>query len=139
MHRHHTPRRRRRANRRSSRARALADCQRTVDHPDPRIASRRAAYFNFLSEEIDATEQRLRRLVDAEARSRRRRFRVVYGGRERRPSSTNIAPSPPSKRRRPSIPRPFLQQAVLKAEETSRQLEAPKPRMKELLDEGRGK
>ena len=138
MHRHHTPRRRRRANRRSPRARAIADCQRIVDDPDPRVASLRAAYFNFLSEEIDAAEQRLRRLVDAEARSRRRGFRVVYGGRERRPSSTNIAPSP-SKRRRPSIPRAFLQQALLKADETSRQLGAAKLRMKELLDEGRGK
>jgi hypothetical protein len=138
MHSHHTPRRRRRANRRSSRARALADCQRIVDHSDPRATSLRAACFNFLSEEIDAAEQRLRRLVDAEARSRRHRFRVVYGGRERRPSSANIAPSP-SKRRRPSIPRPFLEQALLKADRTSRQLEAAKPRMKELLDEGGGK
>ena len=113
------------------------DCQRIVDDPSPRVASLRAAYFNFLSEEIDAAEQRLRRLVDAEARSRHRGFRVVYGGRERRPSSTNIAPSP-SKRRRSSIPRPFLQQALLKADETSRQLEAAK-RTKELLEEGGGK
>ena len=126
MHRHHSPRRRRRANRRSSRARVLADW-RTVDRPDPRVASLRAAYFNFLSEEIHAAELRLRRLVDAEARSRHRGFRVVYGGRERRPSSTKIAPSP-SKRRHPSIPRPFLQQALLKADETSRQIEATKPR-----------
>jgi hypothetical protein len=116
----------------------MADCQRVVVDPDPRVASLRAAYFNFLSEEIDAAEQRLRRLVDAEARSRHRGFRLVYRGRERRPSSTNIAPSP-SKRRCPSIPRAFLQQALLKADETSRQLGAAKLRMKELLDEGRGK
>jgi hypothetical protein len=115
------------------------DCQQIIDDPDPRVASLRAAYFNFLSEEIDAAEQRLRRLVDAEARSRRRGFRVVYGGRERQPLSTNIAPSPPSKRRRSSIPHPFLEQALPKADKTSRQLEAAKPRMKELLDEGRGK
>jgi hypothetical protein len=138
MHGHHTPRRRRRANRRSPRARAIVDCQRIVDDPDPRVTSLRAAYFNLLSEEIDAAEQRLRSLVDAEARSRHRGFRVVYGGRERRPSSTNIAPSP-SKRSRPSIPRPFLEQALLKADKTSRQFGAAKLRMKELLNEGGGK
>jgi hypothetical protein len=138
MHRNDNPRRRRRANRRSPRATTMADCQRVVVDPDPRVASLRAAYFNFLSEEIDAAEQRLRRLVDAEARSRHRGFRVVYGGRERRPSSTNIAPSP-SKRRRLSIPRAFFQHALLKADETSRPLGAAKLRMKELLDEGRGK
>jgi hypothetical protein len=38
-----------------------------------------------------------------------------------------------------AIPRPFLEQALLKADETSRQLEAAKLRMKELLDEGGGK
>jgi hypothetical protein len=138
MHRHHSSRRRRRANRSPPRARAFVDCQQIIDDPDPRVASPRAAYFNFLSEEIDAAEQRLRRLVDAEARSRHRGFRVVYGGGERRSSSTNIAPSP-SKRRRPSILRPFLQQALLKADETSRQLEAAKLQMKETLDEGGGK
>ncbi len=138
MHRDHNPRRRRRANRRSPRARAIADCQRIVDDPDPRVASPRAAYFNIRSEEIDAAEQRLPRLVDAEARSGRRGFRVVYGGRERRPSSTNIAASP-SKRRRPSIPRPFLEQALPKADETSRQLEAAKLRKKEIARRGRGK
>ena len=34
-----------------------------------------------------------------------------------------------------AIPRPFLQQELLKAHETSRQLEAAKLRIKELLDE----
>jgi hypothetical protein len=136
MRRNHNPLRRSRANRRSPRARAIADCQRIVEDPDPRVASLRAACFNFLSEEIDVVEQRLPRLVDAEARSRRRGFRVVYGGRERRPSSTNIAPSP-SKRRRPSIPRLFLQQALLKADETSRQLGAAKLRLN--ARRGRGK
>jgi hypothetical protein len=129
MHRHHSPRRRRRANRSPPRARAIVDCQQIIDDPDPRVASLKAAYFNFISEEIDDAEQRLRRLVDAEACSRHHGFRVAYRGRERRPSSTNIAPSP-SKRSPRSITRPFLQQ---------RQLGAAKPRMKELLDEGGGK
>ena len=59
----------------------IAECQRLLDSPDPRLAALKAQFIAEINITVDTAEKRVAALVDAEAQRSRKTFTVVDGGR----------------------------------------------------------
>ena len=68
---------------------AIAECQKLLDNPDPRVAKLKTEFLGHLDAAVDAlawrlalAEQRLERIIDAVAKRARKAFQVVRGDKQ---------------------------------------------------------